>query len=194
MIGYPKAARYATAIREITGDEEIVPPGFILESDRFEHSFNKMERLFGRTTTSGAVAGQFSFIVLRQRILPAGALPDDQILVLRAVVVSAGNALIGLDDGPTGTGFAQGFTLDARFLTSAGAMANSSGGLLVGAQVASLGRSAFLIPPSIYTPFQAVLANNRDQIVLMGTVVNTAITAGFIWAERSATRDELAVS
>jgi hypothetical protein len=59
VIGYAEAPRYPSAIRALTGDEELVPPGLELEVDRPEWSYLKRERLWttGPQFVAANVAG-----------------------------------------------------------------------------------------------------------------------------------------
>ena len=61
MIGYEGAPRYPQAILALTGDDQIVPPGITLESDRPEYKF------IGRVSLAAAFA---------QAVSGAGSLPE----------------------------------------------------------------------------------------------------------------------
>ena len=62
MIGYEGAARYHRLIYALTGDDQIVPPGLNLESDRPEYSRLKDERLFFHCWELAAVGNNYPIV------------------------------------------------------------------------------------------------------------------------------------
>ncbi len=65
MIGWQALPRMRALVTALTGEEEIVPPGLILEIDRPEYSFLKRERLWAVKITLAALAANInSFSVL----------------------------------------------------------------------------------------------------------------------------------
>ena len=70
MIGYEGAPRFASAVRALTGDAEIVPPGLVLELDsqpRDEWCFLKRDRLwFAAQGLAAGGAGNTNQMLLTQ--------------------------------------------------------------------------------------------------------------------------------
>jgi len=64
FVGYPEAPRYVSLVRCLTGDEEIVPPGLILEADRPEWAYCKREQLWAGAIGFGASAANFNQVAI----------------------------------------------------------------------------------------------------------------------------------
>lgn len=60
MIGYEGAPRYVQAVQALTGDQDIVPPGLTLESDRPENLALMRTRLWRGRVVHAALAANFN--------------------------------------------------------------------------------------------------------------------------------------
>lgn len=111
MIGYEGAPRYASAIIALTGDEEIVPPGIILELDRPEWRYLKRELLW--TTgflTAAAAPGNNG----KLKIFPGAG----QVMVVLGARIfakaTAGVARLTMDSAIAGGAIAPNRAMDSR--------------------------------------------------------------------------------
>jgi len=98
VIGYEGASRYARLIQALTGDDEIVPPGLLLEVDRPEYSILKNEQLWSLAVRTAASAGNYSFvgIVCNQ--------PQSIVVITKTIVFNQNGSnqpfKVGLVQGP----------------------------------------------------------------------------------------------
>jgi len=95
FIGYEGAPRFAAYIGRLTGDEEIIPPGVILENDPKENWYLKSVSLWttGRITIAASV-GNLSRVQVANPTIPTGQSGSALIVVVTGCVV-VGKASIG---------------------------------------------------------------------------------------------------
>jgi hypothetical protein len=189
--------RYATAVEKLFAIESAdapLPPGIILEADRFEYSGVKGERWW--TTGFITQIGDATHFAQIEVSNPAGS--KQIVVVTKAVVDSAAvgaNTQIDLilDGTASGGAVIKLIPLDTRV---SGIMAVASGGkpdLAIGAQQileqitvvaggAGVDRQFSILP---------VLLSPGHRLKMEGAVVNVQIAGSFMGYERPATDDEL---
>jgi hypothetical protein len=119
IVGYEQARRYGQLIEKLTGDEEIVPPGLILEVDRPEWFVLGQTRAWstGAISVAGAV-GNFGRLQIQNPAVTKQGIPALIVVVtgVKAVsVVSANTAFdVSTDDARILAGIAQNNALDTR--------------------------------------------------------------------------------
>lgn len=124
MIGYESAARYASLVKALTGDEELVPPGLVLEQDRREWSFLKRERLFtsGLVIVAANVANP-SQVMARLPAVPATG--PQTVVVFTSIKLSGANVVAGDRyrlrlTGAIAGAFGPGIAIDTRWGSNVG--------------------------------------------------------------------------
>jgi hypothetical protein len=94
VIGYDAAARYTELVRRLTGEEDFVPPGLILELDRLEWAVLKREIPWSIQTSVTAVVGAFGVVQVENQ-------SPTTIGSKRLVVVQQFGGDVGLGGGTT---------------------------------------------------------------------------------------------
>jgi len=189
VIGYEGAPRYASAIRAITGDTDICPPGLTLESDRPEYSYVKREGLWVATFVCAALAANFNQFTLAEGTADKLGIVTH---LFSSVDVKFGMALIG--GSAAGPGTAGGIAYrDARWPGKPNVRQfNKQAAASVFATTAFLfvpANQLVAVPPHVFTPSpQSVAAT----FVVESNVVNVAQVLGVAGYERYATAEERA--
>jgi hypothetical protein len=92
VIGWDYASRYSELVRTLTGEQEIVPPGLILEADRPEFSWLKREFRFMANAAAGPVAAQNAAVGITNQINAQGAQQANIIVITRLRVLGTNGA------------------------------------------------------------------------------------------------------
>lgn len=186
MIGFESAPRYREAVRRLFGDEELVPPGIVLEDDRPEWSYVKREARWARFFQSPAVAAQFGVVII-QNPLKTNVLATISTVLL---IAPAGFSLRGIVSTtlsvPTTPLVA--IPMDSRLKP-----ASSSLVVFITSNAGGAGGTVGPVIAAPAVPFtEAITLAPGSQLQLFGTIVNTAFDVDVIWRERPAVAEELA--
>jgi hypothetical protein len=181
VIGYSGAPRYAQAIQALTGDDELVPPGLILEDDRDTYSFLKRERLWVGFGFLAASVGNFSSFTIGtagtdvlEELL--GLFADQQVRVgIRSTAGFAFSVQCGPTDGRQGSVAASIFTRQTTQVLNANPVWNVPITTIVSTRNGTL-------PPFIATA-------GFGGIVIESIAANTAVNL-FIWGRERQLRPE----
>jgi hypothetical protein len=203
IVGYEQARRYGQLVEKLTGDEEIVPPGLILELDRPEWLALAGTRLWstGPVSVAGAV-GNFGRIQIQNPAAAKQGFPALIVVVLGARAVGAAVAQfdISTDDAIIVAGVTSNLALDTRVsgdvsgirrVASKNAVANNlpaTGGNILDRFNNDTNRSEARSPLIDSRP---IILKPNTNMSLTQRLANTALQ-GVIWGyERIARQEEL---
>jgi hypothetical protein len=194
MIGFPAAPRYAEAVKRLTGDEDLVPPGLTLESDRPEWSYIKREGLGITDVSIGATVGQFGILGLAN---PIGS--KMLLVVTGAAIVTISNQVITVNvftGAPPVGSSGVGMYRDSRWrswATQVGTIIQTIGGTLAAKPGIPVWRyQALANQPIQLLPWFPFVVAPGSQLMLVNSVVNEVMAADFAYSVRPATPEELA--
>lgn len=192
MIGYEGAGRYPKLIQALTGDDEIVPPGILLENDRLEYSALKNEGQWhlglevtdanaAHFPTVGIFSSQANGIVVITQVILTNA--NNNTVNYKIGLVSP--AILHSATTPANTSDSRRLARIARGFTSGPVLADPFG--------AGWSRFAPATTNTIVIPLNIVIVGtNFDFIVMQTTGGGTGTTdAMFFGYERAARPEEL---
>jgi hypothetical protein len=196
MLAFHSSRRHAEQVRRVFGEEEIVPPGIIIELERPDWLHHAGEHRFGVVfgVVAGA-AGTFARASLNAPSKPASGQPGTIVTVEEIGVPESGSPVdITMDQTPrTFVGNQRGAVLDARALGSGGGLIASSA--FVQTSNTDVGVALNRVA-EVHTggsvPFRTpIILVNLFAVVVVATATATGIQGYFIWRERQARPEEL---